>query len=337
MFWFAFASLLPAVLIALACLMGGAWAFVALMSVTVAVSVLDRWTEIGLPKLDETRAEALAPRLSVALALVHFALLPLALWAITLAPWLNAVQSVALAFALGLFWGQIAHPNAHELIHRPGRWLRRLGRGIYGTILFGHHASAHLLVHHVHVATGEDPNSPRAGEGFYRFWPRAWLGSFRAGLRAEMRRHGFGWKNPYWGYCGGAVLMLALIWSITGLNGVLIYLAVATYAQMQMLLADYVQHYGLRRQVMSNGRTEPVGPRHSWNAPHWYSSAMMLNAPRHSDHHLHPGRSFPALVLDQHSMPTLPHPMPFMCALALFPPIWRRKMDDRAAMWRRQT
>jgi alkane 1-monooxygenase len=79
--------------------------------------------------------------------------------------------------------------------------------------------------------------------------------------------------------------------------------------------------------------TERAGPQHSWNAPQWFSSAMMLNAPRHSDHHLHPGRPFPALRLDPADMPVLPHSMPVMATLALAPPLWRRAMAPCVSRW----
>ena len=78
------------------------------------------------------------------------------------------------------------------------------------------------------------------------------------------------------------------------------FLVLAVYAQLQILLADYVQHYGLRRQTGADGRPEPVGDGHSWNTPHWFSSALMVNAPRHSDHHLHPTRPYPGLRLREH-------------------------------------
>jgi alkane 1-monooxygenase len=76
-----------------------------------------------------------------------------------------------------------------------------------------------------------------------------------------------------------------------------------------------------------------VGPQHSWNAPAWYSSAMMLNAPRHSDHHMRPSRAFPALKLTPGTMPMLPRSLPVMAVLALVPPLWRRVMDRRVARW----
>jgi alkane 1-monooxygenase len=61
---------------------------------------------------------------------------------------------------------------------------------------------------------------------------------------------------------------------------------------------------------------------------------MMLNAPRHSDHHINPARPFPVLTLIPGQMPMLPHSLPVMAVLALVPPLWRRLMDKRALRWR---
>jgi alkane 1-monooxygenase len=85
-------------------------------------------------------------------------------------------------------------------------------------------------------------------------------------------------------------------------------------------LSDYVQHYGLRRAA-----GERVATAHSWNAPQWFSSSLMLNAPRHSDHHAHPTRPYPALRLEDDA-PILPWPLPLACFVALIPRLWRRKM-----------
>ena len=94
-------------------------------------------------------------------------------------------------------------------------------------------------------------------------------------------------------------------------------------------MSDYVQHYGLSRTKGPDGRFEPVAARHSWNAPHWFSSALMLNAPRHSDHHARPARPFPQLTLPD-GAPTLPRSLPVMACVALYPRLWRRVMDRRA-------
>ena len=124
---------------------------------------------------------------------------------------------------------------------------------------------------------------------------------------------------------------------LAGWAGVFGLILIAAYAQIQLMLSDYVQHYGLRRERLADGRMEPMGSQHSWNTPHWYSSAMMLNAPRHSEHHMHPAKPFPALGLDADTMPILPRPLPVMAVVALLPPLWRRMMDRRVAHWTRAT
>lgn len=336
MYWFALASLSPAILLATACLRGGVWPLVALVYITGFVMLADRFWPGGLRPRNDARAERFARRLSVLLALVHFVVLPLGVWAMATAPWLTALQALVIGIALGMFLGQVSNSNAHELIHAPNRGLRSIGVAVYISLLFGHHASAHPKVHHVHVATNRDPNSARLGMGFYRFWPRAWAGSFIAGLRAEnaarARRSPVPpmLGHPYVAYCVGAVVALTVGFMLARWAGVAVYLAVTGYAQMQLILADYVQHYGLRRAKRADGRMEPAGVRHSWNAAPWYSAAMVLNAPHHSDHHMHPMRLFPALRLSP-EMPVLPYSLPVMAFVALYPPLWRRMMDPRVA------
>lgn len=330
---YVFATLLPLGLISAGAVWGASWAWGALVYMTLFTFFMDQVLSTEEPAAD-LGAESGADHLSVTLALAHFGLLPLVIWglsrgAIGTAPW------VALFVAASLFFGQVSNSNAHELIHRGKRALFGLGKWVYISLLFGHHTSAHNKVHHRYAASDLDPNSARAGEGFYRFALRAWPGSFRAGYRAEMtdlaRRNGGG-RNPYLDYVGGALALMALALLVFGPIGMATYIGLAAYAQMQLLLSDYVQHYGLRRETLENGKLEPMGPQHSWNAPHWYSRHLMLNAPRHSDHHAHPSRPYPALRLDG-SMPRLPSTLPAMAALALFPPLWKRVMNRVIKRW----
>lgn len=338
MYWFATASLAPAILLMAACLLGGPWPLLALVYITGFVMLADRFWPGRMQLRDDAGAERFARRLAILLALVHFAVLPLGVWAMAAAPWLGPGQALAIGIALGMFMGQVSNSNAHEMIHAPSRGLRRLGVAVYISLLFGHHASAHPKVHHVWVATDRDPNSARQGVGFYRFWPRAWVGSFIAGLRAENAARARRvppptvFSHPYVAYCSGAVLALLTGYVLAGWRGVAVLIAVTGYAQMQLILADYVQHYGLRRGLRGDGRVAPATARHSWNAAPWYSAAMMLNAPHHSDHHMHPMRLFPALRLDK-DMPVLPFSLPAMAAIALIPSLWRRVMDPRVAAW----
>lgn len=335
MLLFALATLIPAALLMLGALTGGAPVWAALATITLVCAVLDRLTSGPAAHRAPGAEFPAGDTLSALLALLHLPMLGLAVWAIGGASGLALADRIGLLIGFGLFFGQIGHPNAHELIHRPSRLQRGLGVMVYATLLFGHHASAHRLVHHTHVATAQDPNSAPKGMGFWRFAPRAWIGSFRAGLRAERALRARSARknqnlNPYIIYIFIALTALTSSYTLANMTGVLTLLALAGYAQIQILLADYVQHYGLRRPLRETGKPAPVSAAHSWNSPHLWSSAMMLNAPRHSDHHLHPARHYPALRLAP-DMPVLPHSLPVMAVIALWPPLWRRVMDPRLA------
>lgn len=334
MLWYVFASLLPAGLLALACAFGGIWPGLAVLSITVFVFFMDK-----LPRTLPVSAMT-GRALSLALAMVHFPLLALAVWALGAGSHLDLVDKVLIFAGMGLFLGQVSNSNAHELIHARSRLPRRIGMAIYVSLLHGHHVSAHLRVHHIHAATDADPNSAPMGMGFWRYCGHVLRGKFIAGLRAENAHRARavpspGWSShPYLGYVTGAAAALVCAFLLAGLTGVVVYIGIALYAQWQLLLSDYVQHYGLRRRTLPTGKPEPVGPQHSWNAPKWYSSAMMLNAPRHSDHHMRPSRAFPTLEVTPDTMPVLPHSLPVMAVVALVPPVWHRVMDRRAARWR---
>ncbi|MEY4983494.1 MAG: hypothetical protein RIR62_1760 [Pseudomonadota bacterium] len=337
MILFSALSLAPLGLLALAGWQGGLWVWLAVLALSAMVVALD----LLLPPLLDAAPEGAefpgSDALLVAAGAGALLLLPLAVAAVATGR-TGWVEGAALMLASGWWLGQVAHPAAHELIHRADRRLFRLGQAVYAACLMGHHASAHRLVHHVHVATPDDPATARAGEGFWRFLLRAEVAGFRAGLAAENARRARAARaglHPYALYAAGAGLALALAFAIGGGTGVALWLLLGLHFTVQVHLSDYVQHYGLTRARLPDGRAEPVSSRHSWNAAQWYSSHMMLNAPRHSDHHAHPSRPYPALrVAGPEEVPHLPWPLPLACMIALFPPLWRRRMKPLVARWR---
>lgn len=336
---FALFALLPGLLLLAACFLGGGWIWAALIWMGGASQIVDTVITRGFADPDSDRAPPGTDGLSVLLAGLHFGLLIAGLAALTgSGSETGTAGRIALFLALGMFFGQVSNSNAHELIHRGSRALFRLGAAVYVSLLFGHHTSAHRLVHHRHVATPLDPNSARLGESFWHFFPRAWIGSFRAGLAAEreLSRAKPGRLNPYLVWILGGASCAALVLAVFGAAGLGWYLGLCLYAQMQLMLSDYVQHYGLERAPRASGRHEPVGPRHSWDAPHFLSSLMMVNAPRHSDHHSHPARAYPGLRLEraEEPRPMLPYSLPVMASIATMPHLWRRVMDRRVARMR---
>lgn len=332
---FTFATLVPVLLLFAAGFFGGFWVWGALAYITCLVAGLDQVKSMAAPADPGVEFPA-GTGLSVVLALVHFPLLALAVHVVSGMGPASGAERFGAFLGFGLFFGQVSNSNAHELIHRGNRHLRTLGKAVYVSVLYGHHASAHPLVHHVHVATPDDPNSPQGRISYYRFALRALRGEYAAGKAAETARRKRAKKtgmHPYTQYALGSVATGLVAAGIGGIAGILTLGAIALHVQSQHLLSDYVQHYGLFRRRDANGKLEPCGPQHSWNAPHWLSSAMMLNAPRHSDHHMRPGVAYPGLVLSQDTMPTLPYPLPVMALIALWPGQWRRVMDPRVAKW----
>lgn len=336
---FAAATLTPALLLGLAATLGGLWGLLALLYLTGFALAMDALVRFVVGPADTAEFPD-ADILSITLALLHFVLLALALWALSGGAGLGWIESIPVLLGFGLFFGQISNSNAHELIHRADRRLFALGMWVYISLLFGHHTSAHRQVHHRFVATDADPSTAQLDESFYDFAPRAWWDGFRAGYEMEQARSsrlaaGKRRVNPYVVYVGGAAGCLLAVLLLFGLGGLLVYLLLAAHAQTQLLLSDYVQHYGLTRRRLPDGRTEPVGVQHSWNAPHWFSALMLLNAPRHSAHHAQPGLPYAALTLPGGlAAPSLPYSLPVMAVLALLPRHWRRVMNPRALAWR---
>lgn len=347
---FALATLSPVPFLVLGAVLGGIFSLIGLIAVLgtgfLADAVIARLAVLrgqaaaapATGTVPDAGSLRRADRLSVALAGVHFALLAVALSALSGATGLGFLAWILTFLGFGLWFGQVSNSNAHELIHRSDRRLHLIGMWVFISLLFGHHSSAHRLVHHRFVATPDDPNTAEKGESFYAFATRAWPGAFVAGLEMEaaLRRGKPAWRarleNPYLVYLAGAAGCVVLVGAVFGLDGLLAYLLLAGHAQLQLLLSDYVQHYGLMRRRLPDGSHEPVGLQHSWDAPHPLSALMMLNAPRHADHHAHPARPYPDLVLSPGGQaPLLPWPLPVMATIALVPKLWRRIMDPRLA------
>lgn len=330
---FALAAISPIAVLAACLAAGGLWPWAALLYMTLAALTLDLLLPMAAGDAPEAEFPA-ADALLVALGLATLAALPVLVWAVAGPSGLSLPARIATFLTAGLWFAQVSHPAAHELIHRP-RPLFWLGLACYTALLFGHHASAHRLVHHRHVASPHDPNTARLGQGFYNFLPRAWMGSLRQGYRAEQAlraRAANPGLHPYALYISGALACLAMGYALAGWPGLLIWLAFGLHAGTQILLSDYVQHYGLTRAPGPDGKPAPIATAHSWNAPHLFSSALMLNATRHSDHHAHPARPYPALRLPPDA-PLLPWPLPLAGMVALYPPLWHRRMRPLVAKY----
>lgn len=256
-------------------------------------------------------------------------------------PALSAWEAVALMAGVGLATGGIGITYAHEMVHQKNRLERWAGEFLMIQVLYGHFVTEHVLGHHRTVGTPEDPATARLGESFWAFLPRVVLDGLASAWRIEaerQRRRGRAVadpRNPFWRYALGPLAFLALAWAVGGWAGVGLYLVQAAVAVTQLEAVDYVEHYGLTRRKLENGRYEHIRPHHSWNAAHRWTNYLLINLQRHSDHHWKPDRRFPLLqTYPASEAPQLPFGYPMMIAAAMIPPLWRRLMDPRVAAWR---
>lgn len=321
---------LPAVLIGIAIWNPAPWAWLAFGFLTFGVMILDRLLPAEIPMaLDETASDATV----WALVFTHFAVLFGVLWAIATHFSSEPGLTLLLALSTGLFIGQVSNSVAHELIHRPGRLSVFMGRFVYASTFFAHHTTAHKNIHHVYVATPRDPSTAHLGEGFYTYLRRSSVDNFVQGYAIDRERRSRKGRSilPLMALdFGTPVLILVGVSIIWGPLIGLAYLILSAHAQVQLMLSDYVQHYGLSRKTNTRGKLEPVGPQHSWNAPFWMSSTIMLNAPLHGQHHMQPLVTFDNLAPpSQIGGPMLPYNLPTMCTIALIPPLWDSLMVPR--------
>lgn len=254
---------------------------------------------------------------------------------------LTTREAVFLMMGIGIVSGATGIVYAHELIHRTNRWERRLGVWLMISCLYGHFVTEHLAVHHRYVATPRDPATARYNESFYRFFLRVLPGSFLSAWRTErdrLRRNGkpvWALKNPFWVYWGGAALLLAVAWGIAGGWGVLLFSIQAFVAVLTLEQINYVEHYGLVRKHLGEGRYEPVATHHSWDSSHRMTNYLLINLQRHADHHMRPALRYPLLSgQDETGAPPLPAGYPLMSLIAYNPWLWRRMMNKRVRRWR---
>lgn len=256
---------------------------------------------------------------------------------------LTGIEEWALFACLGVLSGTIGINYAHELMHQKPKIERWLADILLAMVLYSHFRSEHLLVHHRYVATPRDPVTARYGEGFHRFFPRVLWQCLRSAFRAEaamLARKGKPWhdpSNPFWRYWALQAGFAALALGIGGWWGLFLWATQAFWAVFQLELVNYVEHYGLTRRHLGDGKYEHVKPHHSWNSAHKASNWLLINLQRHSDHHYKPDRRFPLLqTYDEDEAPQLPYGYPVMTMAALVPPLWRRIMHPRIKAWRKR-
>ncbi len=253
----------------------------------------------------------------------------------------SKLESIGLFLAVGAISGIVGINYSHELMHNSGRIERRLSDFLLGMVLYSHFRSEHLLVHHRYVGTPRDGVTAKYDESFYEFLfrviPTCLASAFNAEIQ-KLKRKNLRWydfKNPFYLYLFLQLSFAALAYALGGSWGIILFFWQAFVAVFHLELVNYIEHYGLTRKYLGNGKYEHTKPHHSWNAAQKATNWLLINLQRHSDHHYNPNRPFPLLQnFGATEAPQLPYGYGVIGIWALFPKTWRRKMNPRVLKWR---
>lgn len=240
---------------------------------------------------------------------------------------------LGLALSVGIVNG-LAINTGHELGHKKSTLERWLAKIVLAVVGYGHFYIEHNKGHHKHVSTPEDPASARFGEGIYRFALREIPGAWIRAWQSEKERLGRQGKGP-WTLDNEVLQPLAItvplyvgLVALFGMKIIPYLLIQAAFGWWQLTSANYIEHYGLMRRKLPDGRYERCQPHHSWNSNHVMSNLILFHLQRHSDHHAYPTRRYQSLR-DFENLPSLPSGYPAMFAIAFVPPLWRALMDRK--------
>jgi alkane 1-monooxygenase len=246
---------------------------------------------------------------------------------------LSSIDRAGLLVTVGIVGG-IGINAAHELGHRNARLERRLSKIALAQTCYGHFFVEHNRGHHVRVATPEDPASSLMGQSLYRFIPRSVTGGLRSAWALEARRFTRRGETPWTSrnnVLNAWLVSVALFGGLAVWFGPVVLPMLIGQAMVGICLLEsvnYLEHYGLRRQLLATGRYERVSARHSWNSNTLVANVFLYHLQRHSDHHTNPQRRYQSLrSLDE--APHLPYGYGTMFVLSLVPPLWRKVMDPR--------
>jgi alkane 1-monooxygenase len=329
------------------------FAFLTLLVVYALIPILD----LLLGKDPVNPSEADVPSLSQEKFYRYLALSCLPLYFICLfstgfllVTWteLSIVGQIGFALSMGVVGGIIAINVGHELIHKNTKLEKVSGGLLYSLVSYAGFIVEHIYGHHVHVSTPDDASSSRYKQSLYNFLPKAYVGNFKNAWNIQKKRlnkKGLGLlssKNELIWYNLASVAtacLMGLFFMLLGSNFLLgagFFLIQSIVAFTLLEIINYIEHYGLHREKLSNGKYQRVNIEHSWNSNYFLTNMFLFQLQRHSDHHAYAARRYQVLRHHPES-PQLPFGYATMFVIALVPPLWMAIMNPKVEAYYQHT
>ena len=247
---------------------------------------------------------------------------------------LSIPEIIGTVLSLGVVLGSNGINVAHELGHREKLYERILGKLLLIPSHYTHFFIEHNHGHHIHVSTPEDPSTAKYNQSLYAFWIQTVCGTYRKAWQIQKKlnqiekRSFFSLKNDMFWFTLIQVAYLSSLFLLFGFYGFLIVFSAGVVGFLLLETINYIEHYGLRRNLLPSGRYERVTEKHSWNSNHILGRIMLYELTRHSDHHYKSQKKYQ--ILEYHDVsPQMPYGYPTSMLLSLFPPLWFKVMNKR--------
>lgn len=236
--------------------------------------------------------------------------------------------------SMGLLCGTFGINVAHELGHRRNPFEQFLAKSLLLTSLYMHFFIEHNKGHHKHVATPNDPSTAKMKQSIYAFWIQTLTGTYRSAWHIainDARK-----KNKIFPLVNNEMFIfqciqlsfLIFICIFWGATVCLFFIGAALIGALLLETVNYIEHYGLQREMTDKQSYERVLPIHSWNSNHIIGRLMLFELSRHSDHHYLASRKY-QILRHMDDAPQMPTGYPGMILLALFPAFWFKVMHQQ--------
>jgi alkane 1-monooxygenase len=266
---------------------------------------------------------------------LYVAVLVFGAWVISTAPF-GGLGMVGWVVSMGCVGGVVAINTGHELIHKTSKLESTAGGLLLACVGYGSFKVEHVYGHHVNVSTPGDGSSAPLGDNVYAFIARAFMHNVPMAYRLEQAnfaRRGVAWSwwrselNRLFAF---TLAVGAVCTAVGGVLGLVYFIGQGVVAIALLEVINFIEHYGLARKLLPNGRYEKVDPRHSWNSNFVLTNLFLFQLQRHSDHHANAVRRYQTLRHFDES-PQLPAGYAAMVVLAMIPWAWWRVMNPRVA------
>jgi alkane 1-monooxygenase len=247
---------------------------------------------------------------------------------------LSIFEIIGTILSFGVVLGSNGINVAHELGHREKLYERILGKLLLIPSHYTHFFIEHNHGHHLHVSTPEDPSTARYNQSLYTFWIQTVFGTYTKAWQIQKKlnqienRSFFSLKNDMFWFTIIQLSYLISIYYFFGKIGFMVALLAGIVGFLLLETINYIEHYGLKRNLLPSGRYERVSEKHSWNSNHVLGRIMLYELTRHSDHHYKSQKKYQ--ILEYHDVsPQMPFGYPTSMVLSFFPPLWFAVMNKR--------